>query len=227
MMQTRAVLFDFDGVLADTENVHIAAWERTFGAMGWDVSPETCAKAAEIDDRVFLAEIFASRGINDGDVNGWVSRKQKLTVAMLSDFPRLYSGVPELVGTLAGRARLGVVSGTWRENVTVVLEASGLSDRFAIVVGKEDVAECKPAPGAYLLALRLLEIKGDQAVALEDSPSGLAAAGAAGIRAVAVGHRRPPGDWTGASLYVPALSETASVLKAVGVRRETDRKPPR
>src|SRR4051794_725318 len=46
----RAVFFDFDGVLADTENIHIAAWERTFGDLGWDVPPADCARAAEVDD---------------------------------------------------------------------------------------------------------------------------------------------------------------------------------
>ena len=88
----RAVFFDFDGVLADTENVHIAAWERTFNEFGWNVPAEVCARAAEVDDRAFLAELFAAHGVLDGDIAGWVRRKQSLTVALLSDAPRTYRG---------------------------------------------------------------------------------------------------------------------------------------
>src|SRR5262245_54222506 len=120
-MSLRAILFDFDGVIADTENVHVAAWQRTFAALGWEVADDVCARAAEVDDRAFLAEIFAEKGIEGGDVEGWVRRKQRLTVQMLADSPRLYPGLAELVIRLRGRYRLAVVSGTWRENVAVVL----------------------------------------------------------------------------------------------------------
>ena len=111
-MPPKAVLFDFDGVLADTENIHVAAWQRTFADLGWVVPDEDCARAAEVDDRVFLAEIFDRRKIEGGDVEGWVRRKQRLTAAMLADSPRLYPGAAELVRRLSGRVRLGLVSTT-------------------------------------------------------------------------------------------------------------------
>ena len=86
-MRPRAVLFDFDGVLADTENVHVAAWQRTFGLMGWLEADEACARAAEIDDRAFCAEVFARRKLEGGDVEGWSRRKQELAVRMLACMP--------------------------------------------------------------------------------------------------------------------------------------------
>src|SRR3954451_23014452 len=96
-MPLRAVLFEFDGVIADTENVHIAAWERTFAAMGWDVPPEICARAAEEDDRVSLTRVMAARGFADGGIAGRVGRKQVHTATKLSACPRLYPGVRELI----------------------------------------------------------------------------------------------------------------------------------
>src|SRR5206468_12864820 len=83
----RALLFDFDGVIADTENHHIAAWQRTFGLMGLDVDDEICAYAAEVDDREFLSDFFSSKKITDGDVNGWILRKQEIVGMMLDDSP--------------------------------------------------------------------------------------------------------------------------------------------
>src|SRR5262249_27907562 len=160
----RAVLFDFDGVLADTENIHVAAWEHTFGAMGWDVSPEDCARSMELDDRVFLAEVFARRSIADGDVLGWVRRTQGLTLRIAADSPRIYRGVPELVARLRGKARLAVVTTTWRENVAVVLGAAGLADDFEVIIGKEDVEAPKPDPACYRLALKRLKVAAGSAV---------------------------------------------------------------
>ncbi len=192
-----AVLFDFDGVIADTENVHVAAWERTFAAMGWDVPPEVCARAAEEDDRLFLKSVFAAKGVKDGDLDGWVRRKQVLTVEMLSASPRIYAGVKELVDGLAGRVTMAVVSGTWRDNVVTVLRAAGLQSAFAKVIAKEDVDRPKPDPAAYRLALAALGVDADQALALEDSPSGLASARGAGVHVMAVGHRRNDPAWAG------------------------------
>ncbi len=217
-MPPRALLFDFDGVLADTENVHIAAWQRTFDALGWEIPDEVCARAVEIDDRVFLAEVFASRKIEEGDVEGWVRRKQVLTVTMLADSPRVYPGVIDLIRRVRDRARLAVVSGTWRANIEAVLKAAGLRDAFAQLIGKEDVQAVKPDPECYRLALSRLGLKPAQAVALEDSASGVAAARGAGIRTLAVGHRLPQGEWSGDSPYVPDLTRTDAILNILGLK---------
>lgn len=213
----RAVLFDFDGVLADTENVHVAAWERTFALMGLDVPPEVCARAAEEDDRAFFGGLLAERGVEDGDVEGWVGRKQELTRMLLADAPRLYPGVVDLVGRLEGKTTLAVVTGTWRENAAIVLEAAGLAGAFALVVGKEDARRPKPDPAIYRAALRRLRVEAGDAVALEDSPSGLSSARAAGIRCLAVGHRRPPGEWASGATYLADLKDARSVLEAIGM----------
>jgi HAD superfamily hydrolase (TIGR01509 family) len=217
-MSLRALLFDFDGVLADTENIHVAAWERTFADLGWEVPDEVCARAAEEDDRAFLASVFAARKVDRGDVSGWTLRKQALTIRMLRDSPRLYPGVAALVQALRGRVRLAVVTGTWRANVEAVLRAAGLEDAFELIVAKEDVTAAKPAPDAYLLALKRLKLKPSSAIALEDSPSGLASALAAGLRVVAVGHRRPAGDWVGEALYLENLAKTERVLQILELK---------
>jgi beta-phosphoglucomutase len=100
----------------------------------------------------------------------------------------------------------------------VVLRAAGIADAFDLIVAKEDVTRCKPDPEAYLLALKKLRLSPKSVLVLEDSPSGLAAARAAGIeRVVAVGHRRPPGDWTGGAEYLDAIEAIARVLPQVGL----------
>lgn len=214
-MTTKAVLFDFDGVIADTENIHVAAWERTFGELGWDVAPSVCARAVEVDDRVFLTDVFAEKGITDGNIEGWVRRKQALTVSMLNDWPHVYSGLHELAQRLRPRLRLAVVTGTWRENVEAVLRAARLDTAFEVIISKEDVRAPKPDPEPYRSALAHLKIEPAHAIALEDSATGLASAQSAGVRAVAVGHRKPNGDWVGSAIYVADLWEAGRALDGI------------
>jgi beta-phosphoglucomutase len=216
-MPTRAVLFDFDGVIADTENVHVAAWQRTFGLMGWLETDETCSRAAEIDDRAFCAEVFDRRKLDGGDVEGWSRRKQELTARMLADAPPVYRGVAELVGQLKGRSRLAVVTTTWRANVEAVLKASGLADAFEFLITKEDVKALKPDPEGYRLAVARLELPANEVVALEDSPGGLAAARGAGVRVVAIGHRRPKAEWVGDAEFVADFADRSRVLESLGL----------
>jgi beta-phosphoglucomutase len=216
-MAPKAILLDFDGVIAETDNHHIAAWQRTLAALGWQVADEVAARSAEIDDRQFLADLFAERGIAGGKIEDWVRRKQTLTVQMLRESPRLYPGAVELIRRLEGLVRLAVVSGTWRENIQVVLDAAGVAGSFSTIVGKEDVAAAKPAPDAYQLALKRLRIAAKSTVAIEDSPAGLASARAAGIRAIAVGHRRPFGEWIGDATYITGFEPVEGLLRHLGL----------
>ena len=217
-MPTRAVLFRFDGVLADTENVHVAAWQRTFRVMGWNESDETCARASGIDDRAFVLEVFARRKIEGGDAEGWAARKQALTIQLLRDRPHLQTGVADLVGALreAGIA-LAVVTESPRANVEAVLAASGLLEDFDVLVTGNDLKTSKLDLDAYRLAITRLKVTPDEAIALEDSASGLVAAQRAGLRVIAITPTRPNGDWTGDAAWLANLSDQPSVMAAIGL----------
>lgn len=216
-MALKAVLLDFDGVIADTDNHHIAAWQRTLATLGWQVADEAAARAAEIDDRVFLAELFAQRGVTTAKLDDWLRKKQALTVQLMSGSPRLYPGVVELARALEGRVRLAVVTGTWRENVQAVLDAAGVAGAFETIVAKEDCTAAKPDPGPYQYALKRLRLSPRSAVALEDSAAGVESARAAGLRTIAVGHRRPCGDWVRDAVYVSSLDPIERVLEHLGL----------
>ncbi len=215
-MVLKAVLFDFDGVLVDGENYHIAAWQRALAPLGWAIAEPPAARAAELDDGAFLAEYFGSRGVSDYCSEPWMARKQAIAVELFRDAPRFYAGTVELVKHLAGRIKLGIVTTTWRENVAAALAARGLDAAFEVIVAREDVRAPKPDPEGYKLALARLRLR-TAAMAIEDSPSGVAAARAAGLKVLAVGHRRPPGDWTQDATYLPALEPLAPVLEAIGL----------
>ena len=217
-MPLKAILLDFDGVIAEPTTITSPPGSGRSAVMGWQVADEVAARSAEIDDREFLGGAVRQRGIVSDKIDEWVRRKQVLTVQMLRDSPRLYPGVVELIRALQGRAKLAVVSGTWRENIQVVLEAAGLAGAFDTIVGKEDVTAVKPAAEAYQLALKRLRLSAqvggrDRRFARRGWPS----ARAAGIRVIAVGHRRPFGDWVGDAAYVSGFEPVQGLLRHLGL----------
>lgn len=188
---TVALLFDFDGVLAQTVNLHIAAWERTFTELGWGEPPRECEQAGELDDRALIRLIFGKWGVLEVDVSAWIQRKQSITLEMLGERSVLVPGVLGLVQRIRdqGLGKLAVVSSTWRENILKTLDAAGLRESFDLIVSKEDVEQVKPHPECYFKALAELGVPGSRAIAIEDSPTGYHSARAAGIAVVAVGAR--------------------------------------
>src|SRR5262249_39538484 len=135
------------------------------------------------------------------------------TVQLLRSSPRVYPGVVPLIEKLRDQVRLAIVSNTWRENIQVVLDAAGLASSFELIIAKDDFALGQSDPQSYLLALTQLRLSAHQVVAVEDSPSGVRAAHAAGIRPIAVGHRRPFGDWAYDSTYLSGFEPVEGLLQ--------------
>lgn len=223
-MPPTAVLLAFDGVLADTENYHVAAWQRTLSRLGWDVPDEVAARSVEIDDYTFAAEVFARRAVVQADLDGWVARKRALTLEMARLSPRLFPGAVELVTSLAGRVRLAVTADAPRALVEAVLSGHGLLDRIELIVAADDVKAPRPDPECLRLAVKRMKLKANSpagsVLAVEGTPAGLRAARLAKISALAVGHRRPFDDWVGDAPYVSGLEPVAGLLAQIGFSSE-------
>jgi beta-phosphoglucomutase len=182
-------------------------------AIGWQVPDEVAARAAEVDDHTFVSDLFGERGVSSTKTDEWVRRKQALAVEMMRASPRLFPGAAALVRELERRFRLAVVSGTWRENVEAVVEAAGIASAFDAIVAKEDVTSPKPDPEPYLRALKRLRISARSTIAIDGSAAGIASARNAGLRAIAVGHRRMFGDWVRDAIFVPGLEPMEDLLR--------------
>ena len=216
-MSPKAILLDFDGVIADTRNHHVVAWQRTLGFMGLTVADDVAARGAEADDVAFLTELFAAREIPVDKVEEWVERQRALVAELLRYAPRLYPGAVELIRALRGRMRLAVVCAARRPEVAAVLDASGMADAFERIVAAPEVARRPPDPQAHALALEVLGLPASSVAAVVGSPEALAAARAAGIgRLIAAGHRRPSGDWVGDAVFVEQLQPVERILEPLG-----------
>lgn len=240
----RAILFDFDGVVADTANLHVAAWGRTFGDLGWAIEPKRLESATWLDDLTWIQTVFQDLGLLRSSqtpmeaepamettnapripFDQWVASKRRMTRRIVETSPPdrwLSAGVPALIHHLRGREglRLGLVTSAMREDVEAILAPSGLLGAFAQVITRDDPTPTKPDPGPYLLALERLRVSADQAVALEDSPAGLVSAHAAGLKVVAVGSLIVKSERNGnvtPSHRLADLRDLPSVLSTLGL----------
>ena len=182
-MAVRALLFDFNGTLSDDEHVQCDIYRRLFADLGRPLTEERYyAELAGLSD-----EEIAERWLGPGHpaAEQVVADRIRLFQETLPDGSSVAPHVREAVRAAAGRAALAVVSGASRVEVETVLRAAGL-EVFDAVVTMEDVARGKPDPEGYLRALELLCVDPADAVALEDTEAGVAAAKAAGVYTVGV-----------------------------------------
>lgn len=194
MRRFRALIFDVDGTLAETEEVHRRAFNDAFAYFGlaweWDVA--LYRKLLRVTGgkeriRYFSSLAFgAQQDISDDDILEIHRFKTARFVQLLAEGScPLRAGVERVIRTAAGRKqRLAIATTTSRRNVEALISSTlgkdGM-DLFAAVVAGDEVHQKKPAPDAYIRVLNLLKLSGHECLAIEDSWNGCVAASRAGV----------------------------------------------
>lgn len=210
----QALVFDFDGTLVDTETPELTVWKETFAAYGVEL-PE--GYWSNIVGRGAEQEFERPAALLErltGKLYGFDGQRHARTIAMIHAAP-LRPGVRALLDEAqAAGTPCAVASSSKHPWVDPGLRDRGVFERFATVVCADDVARAKPFPDLYLEACRRLGVEPAKAIAIEDSPNGLAAAKAAGLFAVATPNSVTEGlDLSAADLILPDLS--AATLKSL------------
>ncbi|HEY5058284.1 MAG TPA: HAD family phosphatase [Gaiellaceae bacterium] len=183
----RAFLFDFDGLIIDTEVPSRAGWQHVYRELGYDLPPEKWALMVGTvggwDPMAYLEELVG--GPLDREL---VTERRRAHEFALIDAEELLPGIAEYLAEAEQRGiKRAIVSSssrTWIDTHLARLEREVGWD--AIVTADHDEARAKPRPDLYLEALDLLGVAAAEAIAFEDSPNGVRAARAAGIFCVAV-----------------------------------------
>jgi HAD superfamily hydrolase (TIGR01509 family) len=192
----RAIVFDFDGVIANTEPLHFEAYRGVLAPHGIALSEtEYYARYLGYDDVGAFRAIGADCGhaFDLRTIERLVEEKAVRLEALERASPVLFPGAADAVRRLAARFPLAIASGALRAEIERVLAATALARFFEGIVAAEDTPLSKPAPDPYRRALDLLrrrtpDLRSAECVAVEDSRWGLESARAAGLRTVAVTH---------------------------------------
>jgi beta-phosphoglucomutase len=210
----QAIIFDFDGVIADSEPLHFRAFQQALAEDGLELAPkEYYARYLGYDDVGMFQAFGEDRGLalDAARVKELVARKGVKLQAMMSAGSVLFPGAADFVRAAAQAVPIAIASGALRHEIVEIIEASGVSDLFAAIVASGDTPESKPSPEPYRLAFeRLRETTGTaldprRCVAIEDSRWGLESARGAGLRCVGVTNSYPAEELTGAELVVSGL----------------------
>lgn len=209
-MNTVGVLFDYNGVLADDEPIHEAAFADVVRPFGIDLTPDvysrTCLGKTDKAGFEQLAGEFYPR-LARLAIADLVELKGNRYRQLARGMDVLFPGAITVVRQLAMSCRLGIVTSAKRDEVVEVLGAAAISSFFAFVVAAEDVQRGKPFPDGYLAGVNRLGLPANRVMVIEDSPSGIAAAKAAGLHCLAVAQTSPISALVDADEVVARVSD--------------------
>ncbi len=212
----RAVIFDLDGLLSDTERLHIEAYRRVFARYGLSLSESEYAEHW-IRAGHGIAEYISSKNL---PLEPAKIREQKTEVyhELVRSGAQPMPGARELVERLRKTMRLAVASSSYRRDVHCVLDSLRLTDRFDLIAAREDASRLKPAPDVFLFVAERLGLPAGECLVLEDAEKGVRAAHAAGMTCIAVPDRfTRDNDFSLAHSVVSSLTDiTPALLENLG-----------
>jgi len=192
-----ATLFDFNGVLVDDEEVHLAAFREVLAPLGVEVSDQAYwERYIGFDDvgafRAILAD--AGREVTERAVAELVVSKRPAYMSRARQSLAVFAGAADLVHRRAASGPVGIVSGALRDEVELGLDVLGVRAEVSFIVSAEDTTLCKPDPEGYEKGIRALGPAAKErarVLVIEDSVAGVVAAKTAGLTCLAVAHSFP------------------------------------
>jgi len=211
----RAIIFDFDGIIVDSEPLIMRLTQRMAALEGWAVSDEDyyCNYLA-LDDRGVIEHLYQSHGrpVDPARREELLEWKFRLYAEAISEGLPPMAGAIEFINKVTAQFPLAIASGSWRSEVERLLQKLGLREKFAVIATADECERSKPDPEIFLKALAGLrqlpafdggvegekEIRGKvprplqaaECLAIEDAPAGVRAAQGAGMRCLALAHSR-------------------------------------
>jgi HAD superfamily hydrolase (TIGR01509 family) len=210
----QAIVFDFDGVIANSEPLHLLAFQQALTEDGIELSAsEYYERYLGYDDVGMFVALGRDRGLpmQGHRVGELVARKGDRMQQLLRSGSVLFPGALEFVREAAAAVPIAIASGALRHEIDEIIGAAGVGNLFSVIVAAGDTPESKPSPAPYRLAFEQLRQRTGRAldpqrsVAIEDSHWGLESARGAGLRLVGVTSSYPAAELASAELVVNGL----------------------
>jgi len=212
----QAIVFDFDGVIADSEPLHLRAFQQTLAEEGIELrAADYYSRYLGYDDVGLMQALASDRGIamNDRQITALVARKSAQLQDLLHGGHVLFPGAVEFIRSAAAEVPIAIASGALRHEIVEIIGAAGVANLFTTIVAAGDTPQSKPSPAPYVLAFERLrqgsgrDLDPQRCVAIEDSRWGLESAHGAGLRCVGVTNSYSAAELQGADLVVSGLGD--------------------
>jgi HAD superfamily hydrolase (TIGR01509 family) len=195
----RAVFWDNDGVLVDTEKLYFQATRELLLSTGVTLTEELFKRISLSEGRSAFS-LAAERGVPQEVIDRLHEERNQRYTELLRGGVRIMEGVQETLAELRGKMVLGIVTSSRREHFETMHERTGLLPHFDFILTREDFTLSKPDPEPYRAAMAKCGYGPGECLVIEDSPRGLASARAAGIRCLVVPNDLTrgypfPGSW--------------------------------
>jgi HAD superfamily hydrolase (TIGR01509 family) len=209
----KALLWDNDGVLIDTEALFFQATRDVLIRAGIDLSRELYVEYA-LQKGQSCFDLAAARGWTVSRIAELRAQRDREYSALLVNGPGPMRHVRETLALLHGRLRMAIVTTSKSEHFHLMHRGSGLMQFFDFAITREDYERSKPNPEPYITALNRLQLTAQECVAIEDSERGLAAANGAGLRCIVVpSGLTAGGDFRSATMVLGSLSALPEALE--------------
>lgn len=214
----RAIIFDCDGVLVDSEPLHFSAFKKVLGEDSHRLTEIIYKeKYLSLDDRGAFTRFFEDikKPLSLQDLQKLMDQKTNVYQELVASEGLLpYPAVPEFVMALSQRYPLAVASGARKHEVAMILESAGIRPYFEVMITSDDVTNGKPNPESFLKAVEGLNASGkrhtairpEECVVIEDSVQCIGAVHSLGMKCVAVATSYPAFELKAADLVVPSIS---------------------
>lgn len=204
-----AVIWDMDGVIADTAPFHFFAWREMAAENGVPFTEEDFRRGFGRRNPEILQGLLG-RELSSEEIRALSQRKEVLFRQLIAGKIAAFPGALELMRALcASRVKQALATSTPIENVELILGTLGIADCFGAIVADKDVARGKPDPQAFLLAADRLGVAPVSCLVIEDAVDGVRAAKSAGMRCIAVTNTHPRERLAQADLVVDSLVEVS------------------
>lgn len=211
----KAILWDNDGVLVDTEHLYFEATRRVLASAGIPLSRKQYVELFLMQGKGawHLAE---ERGFLPAEIENLRDERNRLYARLLTARARPVSGITTLLDALHGKYTMGIVTSSRRDHFDLIHQSTDLLKYFDFVLTSDDCARSKPDPELYLKAVEKAGVGVQQCVAIEDSERGLEAAVRAGMRCLIVPSRLTRGrSFLGAQRVLESVTDIPAALKAI------------
>jgi len=205
MSLERAIIWDMDGIIADTAPYHFKAWQQVFQKMGVKFTEEDFKHNFGQRNDTIIRNI-RGQDTSQSEIDAISLEKEKSFRNMVRQKIKPLPGVINLIKRLTGHGfKMALASSAPIENIQLLITGLGINNFFQTIVSGKEVTEGKPSPQGFLLAAQRLGVKPENCIVVEDAVAGVTAAKRAGMRCLAVTNTHPRKSLLAADLIVNTL----------------------